>query len=49
MKKQRKSNKPRKQNKAAPVTATPTRRSFMASAPYVVGGIVAIGGLQQKE
>ena len=45
MKKQRKPNKPRKQNKAAPVAAEPTRRSFLTSAPYVIGGVVAVGGL----
>lgn len=46
MKKQRKPQKPRKQNKpeveAAPVQ---TRRSFLTNAPYIAGGVLAVGGL----
>jgi len=44
MKKSRKSTKsPKKSQTAAPVVTT--RRSFLAKAPYIVGGIVAVGGI----
>ena len=46
MKKQRKTQKPRKQNKSETKTPpTQTRRSFLTNAPYIVGGVIAVGGL----
>ena len=46
MKKQRKSNKQRKSTKtAASAVPTSSRRSFLTNAPYIVGGVVAVGGI----
>lgn len=46
MKKQRKPNKARKQNKTGAAAAKPqTRRAFLTNLPYIAGGGLAIAGL----